>query len=337
MPAIAELLADALRGEGLDVTLLAWGGGARSPFDRALARARQLLRIRQAVRAARPDVLLVQTSHDWPCLVRDTALAVAVRGRGSRVVLQLHGSRADRLTEPGSRAFKAATRGLLSLVNGVLVLSSEEARAFAAFEPRVSVHVVANPFVARDVRRSQPTPVPVVLFAGRLLPQKGVLDTIEAFALLRERMAARLLVAGDGPAAADAAALVGERGLCDDVTLAGRLDGERLRSAYGQADVFVLPTYHPEGFPTAISEAMSAGLPVVTSRIRGSADHLVEGTNALFVPPRRPAALAQALERVLTDEGLRERMSAANRAKVAEFAPDRVAPAYVDALREIRS
>src|SRR5581483_7773435 len=112
---------------------------------------------------------------------------------------------------------------------------------------------------------------------------------------------------------------------------------EELAVSYRDADVFVLPTYHPEGFPTAISEAMSAGLPVVTSNVRGNADHLIEGRNALFVPPRDPDALAEALERVLSDPRLRERMARANREKVKEFAPERVARGYVDVLEELLS
>ena len=337
MPRLAELLAGGLRGAGVAVTLLPWGGGGDSVGARVLGRAGQLLRIRRALRASPPDALLVQTSHDWAAIVRDLALALAVRGCGCGVVLQLHGSRADRLAAPGSAAFKLATSVLLSLVDGVLVLSSEEQRAFAAFRPSGRFHVVVNPFVDDDERPTvERSEVPVVLFASRLVPEKGVLDTVEAFSLLRERMAARLVVAGDGPAAADVARAVRDRGVSGDVTLAGRLDPKRLRDAYAGADVFVLPTYHPEGFPTAISEAMSAGLPIVTSPVRGIADHLVDGTNALFVPPRSPVALARALERVLTEPALRERMSAANRAKVAEFAPARVVQAYLEALREAR-
>jgi glycosyltransferase involved in cell wall biosynthesis len=225
------------------------------------------------------------------------------------------------------------------LTDGVLVLSTEEARAFVACEPHAKVQAVTNPFAVETEApsRRRGTGPPLVLFAGRLLWEKGVLDTIEAFALLRKRMDVRLLIAGDGPAAEDVRGAVARHGLVDDVRVAGRLDRARLDRVYREAAAFVLPTYHPEGFPTALSEAMSAGLPIVTTASRGSADHLIDGTNALFVPPRDPSALADALERVLTDRALAARMSEANLAKVEEFAPERVAPAYVAALSEMRS
>jgi glycosyltransferase involved in cell wall biosynthesis len=96
-----------------------------------------------------------------------------------------------------------------------------------------------------------------------------------------------------------------------------------------------LPTSLPEGFPTAILEAMSAGLPLVTTASRGPADHLVDGQNALFVPAHDPPALARALIRLLRDDRLRREMGDANREKVREFDPDVVAVEYRTALERI--
>ena len=338
IPKIAELLAAGLRASGCEVAALAWGRRGGSASGRVLEVGADVRRIRQAVTRGRPDVVLVHTSHDPRALARDIPLALSIRSSPSRLVLQLHGSRADLLDRPGSPLLKRATAFLLHRVDGVLLLSSEEKRAFERFDPHGSFHVVANPYLP-----APPGPpvtvlehdVPVILFAARLLPEKGVLDTVEALAVLRQRVAARLVIAGDGPAMGAVRRLVAERGLSEHVAVVGHLSEERLVEAFRAADAFALPTYHPEGFPTAISDAMSAGLPIVTTSLRGNADHLVEGTNALFVPPRDPVALAGALERVLTDTDLRRRMSSANLEKVADFAPERVAPAYVAALREI--
>ena len=144
-----------------------------------------------------------------------------------------------------------------------------------------------------------------------------------------------LLVAGDGPAAAELRDRVAEAGLSSQVTLTGHLSSDALLDAYRGADMFVLPTYHPEGFPTSIAEAMSAGLPIITTKTRGAADHLIDGTNALFVPARNPAALADAVMRLVDDNELRRRIGHENAQKVREFAPDRVAGDYVRAMNEL--
>jgi glycosyltransferase involved in cell wall biosynthesis len=82
-------------------------------------------------------------------------------------------------------------------------------------------------------------------------------------------------------------------------------------------------------------EAMSMGLPIVTTRLRGAADRLAEGVNALFVPSQHPDALASALEHVLADDDLRATMSANNLAKVREFAPEVVAPQYLSVIESL--
>ena len=77
---------------------------------------------------------------------------------------------------------------------------------------------------------------------------------------------------------------------------------------------------------------MGAGLPIVTTQMRGITDHLRDGINALFVPARDPDAIAGAVERLLEDEQLRESMATANLEAVKAFAPERVAREYLEAL-----
>ncbi len=84
-----------------------------------------------------------------------------------------------------------------------------------------------------------------------------------------------------------------------------------------------------------LAEAMNAGLPVVATRNRGIVDHMQDGVNALLVSDRAPDEIADALERVLRDDALRARMSAANLDKVATFAPGLVAKHYLSTLHDI--
>jgi glycosyltransferase involved in cell wall biosynthesis len=337
------LLVDALRSLGCEVVTEPWG---RHRDDESLAakltgRAGDIVRVRRRLAHEPFDVMVVKTSHEWPSLIRDIPLLAATRKLVPSIVLQFHGGRSDRLITRGEQGFKLATAGLLRLSDGVLVLSSEEQRESHQFWPLGRFHVVANPFdlsvwdEAEITTHSERDGPPTLLFASRLIAEKGIFDTLSAFSLLRERTRCRLLIAGTGPEEERIIERRRELGLAEDVVLAGHLSGDELERAYRAADVFVFPTYWFEGFPTVITEAMAAGLPIVTTRTRGIGDHLQEGVNALFVPPRAPAALAEALERLLSDVELRERMSLANREKVKEFAPNRVAGRYLKVLEEI--
>jgi glycosyltransferase involved in cell wall biosynthesis len=340
---IAQLLATALRHADCNVSVEHWGRhrDREGLVAKLVGRTTDALRIRRVVSAKRPQYVLVQTSHDPAAVLRDTALAIALRGRKARVVLHFHGSRTDELVVPGNLLLKLGTALLLRLTHGVLVLSSQELNALRSFYPQGNFCMVRNPFestrgadapiVARTTKTRKPASL---LFVARLLPAKGIFETIEALALLHERRAARLLVAGSGPAEERVLARISELNLSECVTLAGHIEHDRLLAAYADADIFVLPTYHPEGFPTAISEAMDAGLPIVTTKNRGAKDHLEEGTNALFVPPHDPGSLARALEQLLSDHSLRQRMSVANQKKILEFAPLRVVGDYLGAFEE---
>jgi glycosyltransferase involved in cell wall biosynthesis len=346
MRRISQLLVQGLRESGCDVSIEPWGrhNDEEGRLAKAFGRSADVLHIRRAVSASKPECVVVQTSHEWPSIVRDLVLLAAIRAKAPHVILQFHGGHAERLVAPDNRLFKYATSVLLALADGALVLSSDELHAFEAFCPGGRFQLVNNPFeevtrpgaLARG-KGSHTHKPPSLLFAGRLLPEKGVLEAVDAVAMLKERRTAHLVIAGAGPVEDELAIRIRERQLSDEVTLVGHLPPSRLRQAYEDAEAFLLPTYWPEGFPTVITEAMSAGLPIVTTKTRGIADHLEEGVNALFVPARDALALARALERLLSDDQLRKRMSNANRAKVQEFAPERVAPAYLNALRRITS
>jgi glycosyltransferase involved in cell wall biosynthesis len=270
---------------------------------------------------------------------RDIPLLLATRRACPRIVLQFHGGRADMLGGRGHLIFKAASKVLFMLCDGVFVLSSEEARATATLRLAGTVRTVFNPFVGHNgsdaVTPASSASAPTLLFVSRLIAEKGVLDTVDAFAIVRAERRCSLVIAGNGPARPDVAERVAALGLNGDVRLLGQISGDALSSAYTAADIFVLPTYWAEGFPTAITEAMSYGLPVVTTRLRGMADHLRDGENALFVRPRDPNALAAAIRRLLGDDALRDHMREANLAKVEDFAPSAAARSYLDALREV--
>ena len=163
---------------------------------------------------------------------------------------------------------------------------------------------------------------PLVGITGRLTEEKGFQDLAQAMSVLRAGFpAAHLLVIGDqlgtdrDPFRLRFDKRISELGLSRHVTFAGfRSD---VRDLLSLLDIFVLPSYR-EGLPRSILEAMSMGLPVVASRIRGSREAVVDGVTGLLVPPGNAEALGGALIRLAANEALRRSLGSAgrNRAEV---------------------
>jgi colanic acid/amylovoran biosynthesis glycosyltransferase len=152
-----------------------------------------------------------------------------------------------------------------------------------------------------------------VLSVARLVEKKGMDDLVRACAqLARTGVAVRLEIIGDGPLHGELEALATtERA---PVTFSGALPHEIVSKRYRHAAVFALPcvvapTGDRDGLPTAVLEAMAAGVPVVATSVNGLADVVVDGRTGLVVPERNPAALAAALSRLLHDPGLGDRLA----------------------------
>ncbi len=148
---------------------------------------------------------------------------------------------------------------------------------------------------------------PRLLYHGRVDARKGVLDLLDAFALLNGRPA-RLQVSGIGPDSQAAASRARMLGLSGRVAFSGYADYDAAPEVYRRADLFVSPTY-AEGFSNTVLEAMATGLPIVSTRAVGVVDCLRHEENALLVPPGDPQALAGAVNRLLDDADLRRRLA----------------------------
>ncbi len=199
--------------------------------------------------------------------------------------------------------------------------------------PTAPVHRVHNGLelagstsgAARGLAWSSPRRRPAVVAAvGRLVPKKGFDDLLAAVAVLRDRgVPARLRLAGAGEQEGALRARVGALDLHDRVELLGPLTQEEVVDLVRGAAVMAAPCRVAEdgdrdGLPTVVLEALALGTPVVSTPVVGVPEAVETERTGLLVPERDPLALADALERLLQDADLRERLSVAGRARVEE-------------------
>jgi glycosyltransferase involved in cell wall biosynthesis len=155
--------------------------------------------------------------------------------------------------------------------------------------------------------------VPVrVLTVSRIDPRKGLRVLPAAVRLLvDDGIDLRLDIVGPAvgaPGQDERAAIADEAvrlGVGDRVAIVGAVPLDRLLPMYGQYDVFVLPTLPGEGIPRVLLEAMSAGVPVVTTRVAGIPSLVIDKVNGLLLDRPTAAAVASAVARIVSDEAFR--------------------------------
>lgn len=170
----------------------------------------------------------------------------------------------------------------------------------------------------------------VVTFVGRLIGVKGVEIFIRALKDLREDYKA--LIVGDGPETKKLQNMMEEHGLRDKVTFTGwRSDIPAILAA---SDIFVLPSYS-EGLPIALLEAMAAGKACVVTDIGLPVN---SGENALVVPAGDPESLARAVETLLIDEKLREKLGRNAREEVKrEYSWEKAVEGYMRIFNQLKT
>jgi glycosyltransferase involved in cell wall biosynthesis len=296
--------------------------------------------LRRFIAATQPDIVMVFLSYFTALsAVRMAATpAKVVFNQGTPVTAFLHDADYNWRRPLRRRLFAATTR--LGYAAADLVIATSRGVAAdltTAFgiDP-AQVRVIPNPVdldaiqaAARESVEDEPTS-PAIVAAGRLADVKNYPLLIDALALVRARVPARLLVLGNGDRLEELRRLAAERGVGDAITFGGFQPNPWKYIA--RADVFALTSRY-EGFGNVLAEAMACGVPVVATRSAGTEDVVHDGVNGLLVP-HSAERVAAALSRLLLDRGERDRMAAAARQSAGRFARPVVARAYQAAFAE---
>lgn len=168
---------------------------------------------------------------------------------------------------------------------------------------------------------------PTILVVGRLDPEKHVEEVISALPLVREQVDAHLVVVGRGEQRRSLERLAGEKGLADHVTFCGFVADDLMPEVYAAADVYC-HAGRAELQSISTLEAMASGKPIVAADACALPLLVTEEVNGYLYPPGAADLLSQRLCTLLTDDGLRLRMSDASREAVLQHSVEQSAAEF---------
>ena len=302
-----------------------------------LGQLRTLAAMVSAMRRLRPDIVHLVTIK--PVLLGGLAarlagvrnVVAAISGMGFVFIARGAAARLRRLLVGLLYRLALGRRGVV-----VIVQNPDDARLVARLTRLPPDRLVTIRGSGVDLALCDPKPLPagdpVVVFAARLLADKGLREFIAAARLLKlQGVAARFVVAGDvdpgNPAtvAADEVERWRREGVAEFVGF--RAD---IPALFAAAHIVVLPSYR-EGLPKVLIEAAACARAVVTTDVPGCRDAIEPGRTALLVPVMTVEPLAAAIKRLIEDRDACAAMGAAGRALAqAEFSIERVVAAHLD-------
>jgi rhamnosyl/mannosyltransferase len=283
-----------------------------------------------ALRAARADLIIVHEPNPW------ALVSLAVVRPAVPLAVWFH-SEVVRSRLQYALFYHPLVRAVYARARRVVVSSAalaEHAAALRPYRDRVTVipfGIDAGRWTASPAIRARAAAIragtgsrPLLLFAGRMVPYKGLDVLLRAL----ETLDVAAVLAGSGPSREAGVALARDLGVEDRVSFPGEVTREELAALYHAADVFVLPSVtRAEAFGYVQLEAMACGKPVVSTRVASGVPWVNQhGATGLTVPPGDVEALREAIGTLAADPALRARMGAAGRARVlAEFSLEQMA------------
>lgn len=314
---IAARIANGWAARGFDTDLLVsasrrsvpepLGSGVRVVPMGRMAGLSALPRMALYLRRHRPAAVLTHRIRENLFALKAARLAVP----GTPTFVTVHGPmsvKLDNISRARSARRRAQVLHWYHENQGIVAISEETATDLhGLLGMDAPISIIPNPVVTGEMLRAAEAPTdhpwlqaigpPVLVFAGRLEAEKDVPTLLQAFALLRQTRDCRLLILGDGELRQAITALRGALGLDGAVNMPGWAANPYPYLA--RASLVVLSSFW-DALPTVLIEALALGTPVVSTDCgAGPREILADGRYGRLVPPRDPAALAEAMARTL--------------------------------------
>lgn len=250
----------------------------------------------------RYDLIVLNPSLTAQSLVRDGVFLYISRIFPAKVIVFFHGWEPD-VAEKITRKPKLFS-WTYNKADTIIVLASAFKKQLVDWGIHKPIQLTTTKFddrliQGRDICAREH--VGTLLFLARIEKEKGIFTTLDTLKILQSTFPnLRLKVVGNGGALEEATRYAIDNEI-QNVEFCGMLTGDKLSEAFMQSDIYLLPTWHGEGMPTSVLEAMAFGLPVITRPVGGVCDFFIDGQMGYLIESKNPVDFAKSIQEILND------------------------------------
>lgn len=282
-----------------------------NPVKKALFFLKAYGKLKKLIRSDTFDIIHMHMSYKGS-FYRKYYVAKLCKKHGKKVIIHLHGSEFKDFYNKGNEKRKSQIRELFAIADCSIALGTDWKIFIQSIVPGAGVTVINNAVPIPDVPEKTVKEERTFLFLGALIKRKGVIDLLAALKQIKENgiHGWHVLIAGSGEEEPELKAFVKSNDMEKEVEFLGWINNDQKRELFEKSDVLVLPSYN-EGLPMAILEAMSYGLPIVSTGV-GSIPEAVS-SNGFLVKPGDIDCLAENMKALICNDALFLKQSKASR------------------------
>lgn len=241
-----------------------------------------------------------------------------------KVIYHIHGGEFHVFYKNANPKTKKKIKWFLENVDAVICLSSQW-KAFFSDNFSIPKLYVVNNIVSKptDLEQTRSTDVVSFLFLGYISERKGVWELLKAVEAIKETHSSFKIVIGGNGETEKLQRMIQDLGLVDFVNFIGWTSGEQKIDLLRNSDVFILPSQN-EGLPISILEAMSYGLPIISTKVGGIPEVIENNVNGILINPNNLDELIQSMIFAIENPEVRVEFGQNNELRIQKFYPDSV-------------
>ena len=255
------------------------------------------------VTAKNISIVHIKSSQNGSFIRKSIVLFIA-KFFGKKTIFHIHGGEFDLFYWKSPHFIKKIITNVLDKSDLILVLSEQWKKIILKMSSNNNIKILYNPTIIKESVSSCSEEVNT-LFMGRIGTRKGAYDIIEAAKSLQNNNI-KIMLYGDGEIE-QVQKLIDKNNLNNKIKIGGWIKGDDIDKAYNKADIFILPSYN-EGLPMSVLEAMSYGLPVISTPVGGTPEAVEDGVNGFLIQPGDYKTLAEKIDLLANNKELREQM-----------------------------